>query len=82
MRAGLAWVPVVAALLLLGCQAASSMMPAGAPAGTAGPARELRVGDRAPDFALMDQNRQMDTLSQFRGRPAQVAFYVWALSGG
>jgi cytochrome oxidase Cu insertion factor (SCO1/SenC/PrrC family) len=66
------------ALLLLGCQAAASV----APAGPSGAARELRVGDRAPDFALVDQNRQTVTLSQFRGRPTQVAFYVWALSGG
>ena len=82
MRTGMFWVPAAAALLLLGCQAASSLTSPGARAGTAGAARELRVGDRAPDFTLMDQNRQMVTLSQFRGRPAQVAFYVWALSGG
>jgi cytochrome oxidase Cu insertion factor (SCO1/SenC/PrrC family) len=45
-------------------------------------ARELRVGDPAPDFTLPDQNRQNVTLSQFHGRTVQIAFYVWALSPG
>ena len=44
--------------------------------------REFRVGDRAPDFALNDQNRQETRLSQFRGRTVQVAFYVAAFSTG
>jgi cytochrome oxidase Cu insertion factor (SCO1/SenC/PrrC family) len=69
----------LAALVLLGCQATANLGPGAPPAS---PARVLRVGDRAPDFALVDQNRQPVTLAQFRGRPVQVAFYVWALSGG
>jgi cytochrome oxidase Cu insertion factor (SCO1/SenC/PrrC family) len=81
MRTRVAWLPA-AALLLLGCQAVGRAGPAAAPAVPTTASRELRVGDRAPDFALLDQNRQTVTLSQFRGRPAQVAFYVWALSGG
>ena len=39
-------------------------------------------GAMAPDFALQDQNRKEVRLSQFRGRPVQVAFYVYAFSGG
>ncbi len=47
------------------------------------PARaELRVGDPAPDFTLLDQNRQPVQLSSFRGKTVQLAFYVWAFSGG
>ena len=76
------WVVAVAALLTVGCQAASAVAPPGGPAAAAGPPRELRVGDKAPDFTLLDQNRQSVTLSQLRGRPVQVAFYVWAFSGG
>ena len=76
-----AWVPVAAALLMVGCQAVNGVAPGGVPA-VAGPTRELRVGDQAPDFTLLDQNRQSVTLSQLRGRPVQVAFYVWAFSGG
>jgi hypothetical protein len=78
---------VAAVLLLTACQTAttgapSPAAPAAAPAAPAAPARELRVGDQAPDFALPDQNRQEVRLSQFRGRPVQVAFYVYAFSGG
>jgi cytochrome oxidase Cu insertion factor (SCO1/SenC/PrrC family) len=77
------WLPLAAMLLLTACQTASNGAPsAAAPAAPAAPARELRVGDRAPDFALPDQNRQEVRLSQFRGRPVQVAFYVYAFSGG
>jgi cytochrome oxidase Cu insertion factor (SCO1/SenC/PrrC family) len=82
MRRARTWLPVAAILLLIGCQAVSRLAPAGAPAAATGPTRELRVGDKAPDFALLDQNRQTVTLSQFRGRPVQLAFYVWAFSGG
>ncbi len=71
--------PGLAALLLLACQGASVSPPSPA---AAAPARELRVGDPAPDFTLQDQNRQNVALSQLRGRPVQIAFYVYAFSGG
>ena len=82
MRTSLAWLTVAATLLLAGCQAIGNAAPGSAPRAVSEPARELRVGDKAPDFTLVDQNRQNVTLSQFRGRPVQVAFYVWAFSGG
>ncbi len=82
MRTSWVWLPVAATLLLAGCQAIGNAAPGSAPRAASGPARELRVGDKAPDFTLVDQNRQNVTLSQFRGRPVQVAFYVWAFSGG
>ncbi len=82
MRGRSAWIPMLALLLLLaGCQAVGKLSLPGAPAAAA-PTHELRVGDKAPDFTLVDQSRQPVTLSQFRGRPVQVAFYVWAFSGG
>jgi cytochrome oxidase Cu insertion factor (SCO1/SenC/PrrC family) len=79
MRRRYGWL-AAAALVLVGCQAASGVAP-GTSGGSA-PARELKVGDQAPDFTLPDQNRQNVTLSQFRGRPVQVAFYVEAFSSG
>jgi cytochrome oxidase Cu insertion factor (SCO1/SenC/PrrC family) len=82
MRTGWGSIVALAALALVGCQAASSAAPVAGPVAAASPPRELRVGDQAPDFTLLDQNRQPITLSQLRGRPAQVAFYVWAFSGG
>jgi cytochrome oxidase Cu insertion factor (SCO1/SenC/PrrC family) len=80
------WVPLIGSLLLAACQSAgapSASAPAAAPAAPAAQAaRELKVGDVAPDFTLQDQNRKDVRLSQFRGRPVQVAFYVYAFSGG
>jgi hypothetical protein len=82
MRICVAWSLALAALLLTGCQPASSVPLTGGPAAQSGLPHVLRVGDKAPDFALLDQNRQTVSLSQLNGRPAQIAFYVWAFSGG
>jgi peroxiredoxin (alkyl hydroperoxide reductase subunit C) len=44
-------------------------------------AMSLRVGDRAPDFTLKDQNNQVWTLSEFQGnRHVLVVFYPLAFS--
>jgi peroxiredoxin Q/BCP len=44
---------------------------------------ELKVGDRAPDFALPDQNGKIVRLSDFRGKKAVVlAFYIKASTPG
>ncbi len=44
---------------------------------------ELKVGDRAPDFALPDQNGTVVKLNDFRGKKNVVlAFYVLAFTGG
>jgi peroxiredoxin len=43
----------------------------------------LKVGDRAPDFALPDQNGQVVKLSDYLGKKNLVlAFYVLAFTGG
>lgn len=43
----------------------------------------LKVGDAAPDFTLLDQNRNKVSLSDFRGKQNVVlAFYVLAFTGG
>jgi cytochrome oxidase Cu insertion factor (SCO1/SenC/PrrC family) len=43
----------------------------------------LKVGDKAPDFTLPDQNGKRFSLSQFRGKENVVlAFYVLAFTGG
>jgi peroxiredoxin len=39
------------------------------------------VGTSAPDFTLMDQDRQPVTLSATRGRPVVLAFFPAAFSG-
>ena len=43
----------------------------------------LAVGDKAPDFALPDQNGKVVKLSDFTGQKGVVlAFYVLAFTGG
>jgi peroxiredoxin len=51
---------------------------------TIAPARaELKVGDKAPDFTLPDQNGNKVKLSDFLGKKNVVlAFYVLAFTGG
>ncbi len=54
---------------------------AGTP-GRAG-AETLKVGDKAPDFTLPDQNNKPVKLSDFLGKKNVVlAFYVLAFTGG
>ena len=44
---------------------------------------ELKVGDRAPDFALQDQNGKTVKLSDFTGKKTVVlAFYIKASTPG
>ena len=43
----------------------------------------LKVGDKAPDFTLPDQNGKKVKLSDFLGKKnVVVAFYVLAFTGG
>ena len=47
------------------------------------PKTHLKVGDPAPDFTLVDQNRKPVKLSDFKGKKNVVlAFYVLAFTGG
>ena len=46
-------------------------------------AAELKVGDKAPEFTLPDQNGNKVALSSFLGKKNVVlAFYVLAFTGG
>ena len=46
-------------------------------------AEALKVGDKAPEFALADQEGRIVKLSDFRGKKNVVlAFYVLAFTGG
>lgn len=47
------------------------------------PEPKYKVGDTAPDFTLLDQNRKPVTLSSFKGnKSVALAFYVFAFTGG
>jgi len=52
--------------------------------GSVAPARaQLKVGDKAPDFTLPDQNGKQVKLRDFLGKKNVVlAFYVLAFTGG
>ncbi len=64
-----------ALVLLLALMAAQAQAPKQGAA--------LKVGDRAPDFALKDQNNRPVKLSDFLGKKNVVlAFYVLAFTGG
>lgn len=68
------------AILMLVAGAAAQAKPA-----TAEPTPEpkIKIGDTAPDFTLLDQNRKPVKLSDFRGKKSVVlAFYVFAFTGG
>ena len=41
----------------------------------------LEVGQAAPDFALRDQNRETQKLSDYRGTPVVLLFYPMDFSG-
>jgi peroxiredoxin Q/BCP len=63
-----AWLAALALLL---------MLPALAPAAV------LKVGDKAPDFTLPDQNGHPVHLADFKGKKNVIlAFYVLAFTGG
>lgn len=47
------------------------------------PEPKFKVGDMAPNFKLLDQNRKEVELSSFRGKKSvALAFYVFAFTGG
>lgn len=49
----------------------------------AAPVSKLKVGDMAPDFTLINTDREPVKLSDFRGKKNVVlAFYVLAFTGG
>jgi peroxiredoxin len=41
----------------------------------------LSVGDRAPQFSLPDQDKQVVSLADLRGTPVLLVFYPFAFSG-
>jgi peroxiredoxin len=41
----------------------------------------LSAGDRAPEFSLPDQDKQVVSLAELRGTPVLLVFYPFAFSG-
>ena len=42
----------------------------------------IQIGDTAPDFTLVNQDREKTTLSQYKGEPVVLAFYPGVFTGG
>ena len=64
-------------------QRGAAMMLLAMGLGIGAQAADLKVGDKAPDFTLPDQNGHPVTLSSFQGKKNVVlAFYVLAFTGG
>lgn len=61
----------------------SSVKPEAKSTASAPEPAPLKVGDKAPNFTLPDQDGKPFTLSQFQGKENVVlAFYVLAFTGG
>jgi len=70
-------------VLSLGVQQAGSRLWAQGEKKEAPPEPKFKVGDTAPDFTLLDQNRNPVKLSDFRGKKnVALAFIVFAFTGG
>jgi hypothetical protein len=66
----------VSIALLLACSLLTSMDRAQTDS-----APEVKVGDLAPDFTLVDQNGKPHSLHEYRDKKnVALAFYVWAFS--
>ena len=69
----------VSVTLLLACLLLSAV--AQTQKESAPPAPEVKIGDVAPDFTLVDQNGQPHSLHDYEGKKnVALAFYVWAFS--
>jgi cytochrome oxidase Cu insertion factor (SCO1/SenC/PrrC family) len=71
---------VVAASLLAAALAVGAAAQQQPPAQA--PATHLKVGDKAPEFSMRDQDRKQVKLSDFKGKTVVLAFYVLAFTGG
>jgi cytochrome oxidase Cu insertion factor (SCO1/SenC/PrrC family) len=70
-------------ILAFGIQQAGTRLWAQGEKKEAPPEPKFKVGDTAPDFTLLDQNRKEVKLSDFRGKKnVALAFYVFAFTGG
>lgn len=70
-------------ILAFGIQQAGTRLWAQGEKKDAPPEPKFKVGDTAPDFTLLDQNRKEVKLSEFRGQKnVALAFYIFAFTGG
>jgi hypothetical protein len=56
--------------------------PAAAPAQAPAPEATLKVGDRAPEFALQGSDGKVHRLSDYKGKTVVLAWFPKAFTGG
>jgi len=65
---------------------AAVALPAGAQTPATGPAQtpeaKLKVGDRAPEFALQGSDGKVHKLSDYKGKVVVLAWFPKAFTGG
>jgi hypothetical protein len=61
---------------------AFAQAPAPAPAQTPAPEATLKVGDKAPEFALQGSDGKVHKLSDYKGKTVVLAWFPKAFTGG
>jgi peroxiredoxin Q/BCP len=61
---------------------AAGQTPAPAPAQAPAPEATLKVGDRAPEFALQGSDGKVHKLSDYKGKTVVLAWFPKAFTGG
>ena len=61
---------------------AAAQSPAPAPAQATAPEAKLKVGDKAPDFALQGSDGKIHKLSDYKGKTVVLAWFPKAFTGG
>lgn len=61
---------------------AAAQPPAPAPAQAPAPEAKLKVGDKAPEFALQGSDGKVHKLSDYKGKTVVLAWFPKAFTGG
>ena len=70
------------ALALMAALPAFAQTPAPAPAQAPAPEATLKVGDKAPEFALQGSDGKVHRLSDYKGKTVVLAWFPKAFTGG
>ena len=71
-----------AALAALAALPAVAQTPSSAPAQAPAPEAKLKVGDKAPEFALQGSDGKVHRLSDYKGKTVVLAWFPKAFTGG
>ena len=72
----------LAAVTMATALPAAAQSPAPAPAQATAPEAKLKVGDKAPDFALQGSDGKVHKLSDYKGKTVVLAWFPKAFTGG